>query len=339
MADREAPSKLPGCKSPRMSQADAAEIIHQVCCLSGSFALLQDVQDDIRRKKLDVAVARHQSGPIFNWLLTSFSFQGISDQVARAYIGRHGNPSWRQISQDLRSDPSCPRLESHWAFDRCGYDKGSGCCSEPEHNRDCPLPTYRLRNGRLNQVAFSLYLFIRDVARGDFVEWLDQEICRGKEEPILYGAEPIIGPLRHVFGISDKLITMTLSSLLMGLPETRPDWFAAGIEMIAIDTLVHNFLHRTGILDGFDARHPYGAGCYSANGCAEIIKKLAGDIDARQFNRSFPARFPRFVQHAIWQYCSLDGLNICNGNMIENTLRCSNTDCRIYGICNRKSLI
>jgi len=59
-------------------------------------------------------------------------------------------------------------------------------------------------------------------------------------------AENLIGPLRHVYGVSDKLLTMTLSSLL--LASNKPTWFEAGASMIAIDTLVHNFLHRTGIL-------------------------------------------------------------------------------------------
>ena len=54
--------------------------------------------------------------------------------------------------------------------------------------------------------------------------------------------------------------------------------------MIAIDTLVHNFLHRTGILARFNANHPYGAGCYRPGGCADIIAAVAERIDARQFN-------------------------------------------------------
>jgi hypothetical protein len=41
--------------------------------------------------------------------------------------------------------------------------------------------------------------------------------------------------------------------------------------MIAIDTLVHNFLHRTGILERLGAGHPYGLGCYQPNGCADIM--------------------------------------------------------------------
>ena len=59
--------------------------------------------------------------------------------------------------------------------------------------------------------------------------------------------------------------------------------------MIAIDTLVHNFLVRTGILARFDADHSYGAACYQAGGCADIIAAVADRIDARQFNPGFPA--------------------------------------------------
>ena len=45
--------------------------------------------------------------------------------------------------------------------------------------------------------------------------------------------------------------------------------------MIAIDTLVHNLLVRTGILARFAADHSYGAACYQASGCAEIIEAVA----------------------------------------------------------------
>jgi hypothetical protein len=69
--------------------------------------------------------------------------------------------------------------------------------------------------------------------------------------------------------------------------------------MIVVDTLVHNFLHRTGILNRLDATHPYGPGCYRPTGCAEILQQVAREIDARKFNAEFPATFPRFVQSAI----------------------------------------
>jgi hypothetical protein len=43
----------------------------------------------------------------------------------------------------------------------------------------------------------------------------------------------------------------------------------------------------------------------------------------------FPRTFPRFVQHAMWQYCSRSGLDVCNGNRINDAKRCGNMDCRV----------
>ena len=103
--------------------------------------------------------------------------------------------------------------------------------------------------------------------------------------------------------------------------------------MIAVDTLVHNFLHRTGILHRFDADHPYGPACYRPNCCAQIIETVAGEIDARQFDRRFPTTFPRFVQFAIWRYCSQQGLDVCNGNQIDDRKPCENVECALYPGC------
>ena len=63
----------------------------------------------------------------------------------------------------------------------------------------------------------------------------------------------MVGPLRHVYGVSDKILTMTLSTVLMAAPDSKPGWFEAGKGMIAVDTLVHNFLHCTGVLADFGA--------------------------------------------------------------------------------------
>jgi hypothetical protein len=108
--------------------------------------------------------------------------------------------------------------------------------------------------------------------------------------------------------------------------------------MIAVDTLVHNFLHRTGILQRFEAEHSYGSACYRPRGCAEIIETVAGEIDAGQFDRRFPTTFPRFVQYAIWRYCSQQGLDICNGNQIDDRKPCENVQCALYPACDRITL-
>jgi hypothetical protein len=90
--------------------------------------------------------------------------------------------------------------------------------------------------------------------------------------------EALIGPLREVYGVSDKVLTMTLSGILLAAPEDRPLWVEVGASMIAIDTLVHNFLVRTGILARFAAGHAYGMACYRPGGCASIIEAVSGQI-------------------------------------------------------------
>ena len=88
-------------------------------------------------------------------------------------------------------------------------------------------------------------------------------------------AKPVIGPLREVYGVSDKVLTMTLSCVLLAAPKRQHLWHEVGASMIAIDTLVHNFLVRTGILGRFEANHSYGAACYQPGGCADIINAVA----------------------------------------------------------------
>src|SRR5207249_4601397 len=82
----------------------------------------------------------------------------------------------------------------------------------------------------------------------------------------------------------------------------------------------------------------YGAACYAPGGCAEIIRVLADRIDARTLNRAFPQKFPRFVQNAIWRFCAGDGLNLCNGNRIDDRHACKIDYCYLYQKCSRKPL-
>jgi hypothetical protein len=193
-----------------------------------------------------------------------------------------------------------------------------------------------LRNGRLNQMAYSLLLFIRDVADGELVGWIERQLQAANDSAnpnrLADLREALVGPLREVYGVSDKVLTMTLSGILLAAPENMPIWIELGASMIAIDTLVHNFLHRTGILHRFDADHAYGMACYRPGGCASIIEVVAGQIDAREFNLAFPRSFPRFVQYAIWRYCSQNGLDVCNGNRIDDAKSCGNVYCQIYNI-------
>src|SRR5262249_16628575 len=139
-------------------------------------------------------------------------------------------------------------------------------CAEPSCISDCPVPGLPLRNGHLHQLAYSFFLFIRDVADGDLVGWIDQRLAGADTETSpdhrLSLGRAVIEPLSSVYGVSDKVLNMAFSDLLLGAGGDRPLWSAAGASMVAIDTLVHNFLHRTGVLHRLGATHPYGSGCY-----------------------------------------------------------------------------
>ena len=95
---------------------------------------------------------------------------------------RHGRARWDDIDAKLAACPTCPKLQSYWHFHDCRYDKISRTCSEPDHIDACPLPSHQLRNGRLNQMAYSLFLFIRDIADGDLVGWIDRQF-QGADDP------------------------------------------------------------------------------------------------------------------------------------------------------------
>jgi hypothetical protein len=270
------------------------------------------------------------------------SYRGISDQVAYDYMEQHGRVTWRDIERDLASRPSCPKLQSYWQFHGCRYQKTSQTCAEPDHIAHCPLPTHTLRNGRLNQTAYSLYLFIRDITDNDLVGWVEAQLTsatastdHGRHARMRHA---LLDPLRYVYGISDKVLSMALSVLLMAAPKNMRLWEEVAVGMVAIDTLVHNFLVRSGILRRFDANHFYGPACYRPDGCAAIIQTVATQIDARQFNSRFPKAFPRFVQHAIWRYCADNGLDVCNGNRINDDIRCNNPYCQVRSMCDRVML-
>ena len=325
--------------SPQSSALDhAVRLIHRVCCLAGSADLIEQIRNENGGAAIRPAIRRHHTAALYNWLMSALSYQGISDRVAYEYMERHGQATWSDLERKLARPVSCPKLKSYWHFHDCRYDKTSGTCAEPCHIDRCPLPGQKLRNGRLNQTAYSLHLFIRDIADGDLVGWIDSQL-KDADDPTAADRlgrmrQALIEPLRQVYGVADKVLTMALSCILLAAKD-RPRWIEVGGSMIAIDTLVHNFLHRTGILQRFDTDHSYGAACYQPGGCADIIALVAEQIDARAFNPRFQAVFPRFVQHAIWRYCAQAGLDVCNGNRINDRKSCANIYCRLYSICDR----
>jgi hypothetical protein len=135
--------------------------VQSVCCLAGAASLIDDIRADLRVEGIPSAIRRHDTATLFDWLISALSYQGISDQIATDYMERHGRARWAVIDANVAVGPSCPKLASYWHFHDCRYDKISRTCSEPDHIDACPLPSHQLRNGRLNQMAYSLFLFWR----------------------------------------------------------------------------------------------------------------------------------------------------------------------------------
>ena len=151
----------------------ATPVIYRVCCLAGSANLIDKIRADLDAEGIRTAMRKRDATAVFDWLIAALSYQGISDQIAYDYMEQHGYLRLDDINQKLGHGASCPKLKSYWHFHGCRYAKLSGSCAEPDHLARCPLPTHDLRNGHLNQAAYSLYLFIRDITEGDLIGWID----------------------------------------------------------------------------------------------------------------------------------------------------------------------
>jgi hypothetical protein len=319
---------------PRSEQR-ASWLIQNVCERAGSIDLIGN--DDALSKIVEAA----DTPALFDWLIEQINFQGISDRVAAGYLRRHGSITWRNIDRQLARSPSCPKLANYWHFHRCGYVKSRQHCSCPEHFKGCPVPRTPLRNGRLNQSAYSLFFFIRDIADGDLIGWVDKGLSKGAIATTSgphVTATPIVAAMRGIFGVADKVLTMALANLFLAAGPSRKKWQTAGANLVVIDTLVHNWLRRTGLISELGHAHDFGNACYLESGCASIIHRLSRYVDASGYNRVYPEYFPRFVQHAIWRYCAQGALNVCNGSRIDDRSRCKNRHCILFRGCAREKL-
>jgi hypothetical protein len=175
------------------------------------------------------------------------------------------------------------------------------------------------------------------------VGWIDHRLEQadpgeGHSNRAAFMRDALLKPLTNIYGVGPKLWSMALADLLLAGDPVRERWVATGAGMIAIDSLVHNFLHRTGVLHRFGAAHRMGPGCYAPGGCASLIEGLAQWIDARTYHPLFPSVFPRFIQHSLWAFCASSRLDICNGNRVGDSARCANWYCPAFDDCGRVSL-
>ena len=123
------------------------------------------------------AIAARNIAPIFDWIISLLDRQGISNAAASAFAAQHGNARWSDVAGAIGTRPRCPKLRSHWHFHECGYRKTTQTCAFPHELPYCPLPAVPARKGMLNQTAFGLGLFVRDVCGGDLVGWIDGRLA------------------------------------------------------------------------------------------------------------------------------------------------------------------
>lgn len=330
-------------KMPRPAggkRVDPLAIVSAVCASADVAPIINNLGDELARMGIRAAIETRDTPVLFGWMMGRFSFQGVSDAVAAGFLEAHGTVTYSEITGALGgSARSCPKLSGFEAYRDCRYRKSSCTCANPELVRSCPVPSHDLRNGNLNQLAYSLFFFLRDACEGDLVHFVDQTLaaadCPGHPDRVARMRAALLAPLKALHGASDKILSMTFADLLMAGDPGRPRWVEVGSSMIAIDTLVHAFLHRTGILQRFKSQHSYGPACYGEYGCAAIIDRLARQLDARAFDPEFPDYFPRFIQFSIWAFCAQQHQNICNGNRIDDDARCSQSYCPVYSACGR----
>lgn len=322
----------------RMPEAERWEesirLLHEVCRVAHP-SQNYSVSGAVTSSTLQRSLRAHDNPAIYDWLMNVFSYQGVADKSVETIIARDGNATWVKVNASLRN-AECRKLQSFWTMEGCGYSKKRRSCNNSSGFSGCPLPRLRLRNGSLNQLAFSLYLFFRDVAEGDFLGWLDDRILELANGSFLDIERELIAPMRAIHGVSDKVISMALSDLL--LASLNPAWRKLGAEFVVVDRLVHNFMHRSGILRRHGYEHPYGPICYGERGCAKLLLSLSRGIDMRRYHSAFPQPFPRFVQSSIWRYCAASAENICNGNQIDDRRRCRNGRCNLQSFCERVTL-
>ena len=153
---------------------EAVALVTAICHLPGNDQFIRDTKQVAKAAGLREAVKRRDTPALFDWLMTSFSFQGISDRIAWDYIERHGNSTWHAIESALAEHRcQCPKLGGFDTYRNCGYRKSAATCQNPVDLADCPVPELPLRKGDLNQLAFSLYYFLRDHCQGDLVGFID----------------------------------------------------------------------------------------------------------------------------------------------------------------------
>ena len=111
---------------------EAVALVTTICHLPGNDQFVEETNHLAEEAGLREAVKARNTPALFDWLMASFSFQGISDRIAWSYIEAHGNASWSVIERTLADHHcQCPKLESFETYQDCGYRKSAATCNSP----------------------------------------------------------------------------------------------------------------------------------------------------------------------------------------------------------------
>jgi hypothetical protein len=128
--------RSPAKNGPALSHA--RRLILRVCQLAGTAAFIDEAGLGPEGKEVRKATRTRNTAALFDHLVAALNYQGISDEVAKNFMDRHGLASWYVTESALRTRPSCPKLRSYWHFYDCRYNKSRFTCAEPNHLADCP---------------------------------------------------------------------------------------------------------------------------------------------------------------------------------------------------------
>jgi hypothetical protein len=279
-------------------------------------------------------ILKSENAGLFEYLTGSFVYVGGSDRVnLKLWKAVKPRPTFHRIKDQLKR-ARCPRLGTFDDFHGCGYSKYLRTCGEPEYFPECPLPKYFMRFGRINQMVFSVYLFLRDRCRNDFPGFVKsffgspKQLARLSEEDLRDKLKLFVKEMTRLHMVGPKLVNMAVADVFC---VTAKDWNYLRVfhRMVAVDTLIHEFLHRSGTLKAFGKEHNYGAACHKEHGCLGVIEEVARQIDCSRYNEEYPAYFPKLVQSCLWRFCTEScNLNACRRNAV-------NVECEFRDWCDR----
>src|SRR5271154_2290190 len=120
-----------GCSPAKDDAAlsHATRLILQVCHIAGTAAFIDEAGLGPEGKELRKAIRSRNTAALFDHLVAALSYQGISDEVAKNFMDRHGLASWQVIESALREPPDCPKVRSYWHFYDCRYNKSRFTCA------------------------------------------------------------------------------------------------------------------------------------------------------------------------------------------------------------------